>query len=619
MKFRQHIKTSASKRLYQSGQGYGTVAIHPDIPSGVRDYTEQLGISAIEGGPDTSYCFAIVEEWILLNRTKVAPADQTGRSNHIAHTLTAKVTAVNEWLEDQIKTGHALWSPAALMLEFEKTGIWRDSWTEDPRELGGADFVEIPKVPSDPTSFPHIWKDRQAKGLTALDEYTHLKHLKWEWNTIKDASEQLAWYADTFFSMDPDLGIRRRRSEIEKLFPEHVKNSWSWTFATVLAKSQRADEFKWFGVTKERAEGSNSPRETFSPCQAEAPMDDLRARYIRDKNAVENEMNQEIFERAKQNVNGILKEWETKLKNKVWAQSNGDCLADEIVNCKHVISGLAEGIDKMSRDLEELERKMESTRTDLEKEQKNAISWKDYASSLVAVDESIRRPAGLEQAMQELEAASSAWKQSSTESIQNDHQELVQLYSQILRNIQSLQAKMSSIYQSTPSPFRGKMHEPKEFQTALLRPSKSTSPISLGPVREPTYGQASLLIGRQGQRVGLGQEQAHPVESADSMQLMEQLEYGSSTNLRRNAFSAKIAFITVTLLVLVGMIVWSIFKEGKKEAESSKSDIQKASAQIVLRAPQPQPTEVDPENRASSEVMRLWWLRFGGHPKHDTT
>ncbi len=34
---------------------------------------------------------------------------------------------------------------------------------------------------------------------------------------------------------------------------------------------------------------------------------------------------------------------------------------------------------------------------------------------------------------------------------------------------------------------------------------------------------------------------------------------------------------------------------------------------------QPAKFEVDPENRASSEVMRLWWLRFGGHPKHDTT
>lgn len=315
MKFYQQIRTSAPKGLNSSGQGFDTVACHPEIPLEVRKYTDVLGYEAEGTAAQPIYGFAIVTNWFVLYRACGTSADHTGRSNHIVHTLAASRSEVEDWLNGLANSDKPLVSPAALMLYWEAESIWRDSWSGEPRWFEAGDMIEAPDTELLINRPLDGWRD-PAAALAALDESAKPKKLMWVgWD---DSHRLLIHYEQVFRAMDPVFGVPNKRPAIEAMFPEQARVSWGHAFATQLMQSQTADDFIWFGTRNAQSVGAKSPREQFSPLEAAVPEFHVgRVEYVRN-------LRGEVLKRAEERVSECrlrllseLEDAEQRLKEEV--------------------------------------------------------------------------------------------------------------------------------------------------------------------------------------------------------------------------------------------------------------------------------------------------------------
>jgi hypothetical protein len=289
MKFYQQIYTSAPAGLWTSGQGYSTVACHEKIPPPVRRYTELLSYDVEACGGQPVFFFAHVENWVLFNRTCATRADHTGRSNYVAHTITAPRETITQWLSCLEHADKPIVSPAALILYWNQTKRWRDEWTEEekPRFFSGADEIDCPEPETVSVVCDHKnkgWFSDPALGLAALDDDLNFKKLIWEKSS--DPIELLIFFDQVFRAFDPALGVRSKRSHIENWFRLSAKECWEYSFATLLTKSQKPDDFLWYGIRDSSSTGAKSPRERFSiENPVVSPKHSDQAEYLRDEKA----------------------------------------------------------------------------------------------------------------------------------------------------------------------------------------------------------------------------------------------------------------------------------------------------------------------------------------------
>jgi len=571
MKFRQQIQTSAKQLLGKSGQGFGTVAAHPDIPRVVREYTDNLGITVIEGEANASYCFARVEGWILLNRTIVAPADQTGRSNHVAHTLAAPESEVKEWLDAQQASGEALWSPAALMLQFEVAGTWREAWNEDPRELGEADLIASPTMTEGSSWLPTVWQEHPEKALAALTADTQLKPLKWNWEEINDAVEQLRCYAQTFAVMDPDQGENRPQPEIERLFPANLRCSWEWTFATVLLDAQRPDDFKWFGASKGRSKGSASQREEFVPSQAKTSPDDDRVGYVKDKEEAIKKINREAYNEAAIKLKGLLEEWKScferrfpyEIPNALNFLSEVDEIIQSCRNTKNYTSAEQQKVTEIEKSL--LEAKVELLRFKNIGEQ-----WKDIAEEALTHCRQFKKPTSLDEALYEFKQASESLNSPSEIELESEYQSLQSDSERLQLKIQDLNNETQSLKQYLDEPQPVNIGTPHVVDT---HPPPATRRVT--PSQRPVVSQPSSDLLPSDQRTT-----TQPLQFGTPTTIKRSQHLKPETTKRQtNAIAMWI--LSATTVVLIGVICWTWGKHighgqgierGKAERESLKAN-----------------------------------------------
>jgi hypothetical protein len=289
MKFYQQIYTSAPAGLWTSGQGYSTVACHEKIPPPVRRYTESLSYDVEACGGQPVFFFAHVENWVLFNRTCATRADHTGRSNYVAHTITAPRETITQWLSCLEHADKPIVSPAALILYWNQTKRWRDEWTEEekPRFFSDADEIDCPEPETVSVVCDHKnngWYRDPALGLSALDDDLNFKKLIWEKSS--DPIELLTYFDQVFRAFDPALGVRSKRSHIENWFRLSAKECWEYSFATLLTKSQKPDDFLWYGIRDSLSTGAKSPRERFSTENpVVSPKHADQSEYLRDEKA----------------------------------------------------------------------------------------------------------------------------------------------------------------------------------------------------------------------------------------------------------------------------------------------------------------------------------------------
>lgn len=286
MKFYQQVYTSAPAGLWTSGQGYSTVACHEKIPLPVRRYTESLSYDVEACGGQPVFFFAHVENWVLFNRTCATRADHTGRSNYVAHTIAAPLETVTQWLSELEDANKPIVSPAALILYWDQTHCWRDEWKEgeEPKLFSEADQIDCPEPETVAVVYDHKnkgWYSDPTLGLAALDDDLNFKKLIWE--GVDDPIELLIYFDQVSRAFDPALGVLTERKTIVHWFPYSAKECWKHSFATLLTKSQKPDDFLWYGVRNSLSTGAKSSRERLSIANpVVSPAHSERAAYIKD-------------------------------------------------------------------------------------------------------------------------------------------------------------------------------------------------------------------------------------------------------------------------------------------------------------------------------------------------
>jgi hypothetical protein len=589
MRFRQQIQTSATKLLGKSGQGYGTVAAHPDIPRAVREYTDNLGITQIEGEAKASYCFAREEGWILLNRTIVALPDQTGRSNHVAHTLAAPESEVQTWLDAQRANGEALWSPATLMLQFEVAETWKETWKEDARDLGEADLIAVPTIMEGGAWLPSVWKGHPEKALAALTTDSQIKTLKWNWEGIDEAIEQLRCYAHASSVMDPDQGKRRPQPEIDRLFPENLRCSWEWTFATVLLDSQKPDDFKWFGISKARNKGNTSPREEFFPSHAAVATDDPRADYIRNKEEAISRMNQESYNAAVNKLKGLLEEWRLSFGKKYRENeipNAPDCLS-EIEWFIQICRDKRANISKAQQELASLQKSLSNAQGMQTKHQDEAKEWSDSAEKALNAVAKIFRPASLDETLLEFKCANEKWGDDRFPELSAEYERLKSVSQSLEYKIKELRNETSHLKQ-------------------LLNPVQSIQP---GMPRAATavLPKPSTVVSRQPHYLVPGTQDTLKKPTELRVQTTEDRNLGSKPNKTKRKTNAIWMWILGMIFMgLNGFIGYKLyefgFKEGKVKGEEELKSVRASRYSEGVVAGR---AEVDAETKKASSVTKI--------------
>jgi hypothetical protein len=268
MRFYQQIRTSAPRGLETSGQGFATVARHADIPHDVRAFTDNLSYNSARAEKQPIFLFAHVSDWVVLCRICDNPEEHTGRSNHLVHSLVGPKNSVLDWIGKIKDASEPIPDPAAVMLQLNKKGVWREQWEGAPRWLSDDDCIEIRDDHVESYVVAGGWKNT-SMGLCAIDETGFPKKLMWK--NSNDSIEMLCRFSQAFYAMDPSQGIESSRLQIANLFPAAASTAWEYQFATLVPPPLSADRFVWFGVRDDQSEGAKSSRETLDPQAAEIP------------------------------------------------------------------------------------------------------------------------------------------------------------------------------------------------------------------------------------------------------------------------------------------------------------------------------------------------------------
>lgn len=139
----QLIYTSAPRLLQAGRTGFGTVAKHPEIRGALQSEIERFSQFSRQEGLNLGRvviqyrCLSLSgEDFHVISRIKDAGADYTGRTNHIAHHIV--FTAA-----EALTASDAGVTPADVIFSGKTKNVWLDSWSDDPRELGPEEELDV--------------------------------------------------------------------------------------------------------------------------------------------------------------------------------------------------------------------------------------------------------------------------------------------------------------------------------------------------------------------------------------------------------------------------------------------------------------------------------------------
>jgi hypothetical protein len=143
----QLIYTSAPRLLQAGRTGFGTVAMHPGIPSWLQGEIERASQFSRVAGLDPTR--VVLRHMIfgqgdrvhhVLSRILDSGADYTGRTNHIAHHFIFTAGEAAHATSQGV-------TPADAFAFLQSHGLWRTAWSEEPRQLGAEDILPVESIP----------------------------------------------------------------------------------------------------------------------------------------------------------------------------------------------------------------------------------------------------------------------------------------------------------------------------------------------------------------------------------------------------------------------------------------------------------------------------------------
>ena len=231
------IYTSVKSGLVAGRSGFCTAARHKEIKeslvSRIEDFSNQFDRGTDGTGRATSlpvvFSHRVVtirgQTYHVLMRVADAGNDYSGRTNHIAHSIIVEPEEI-----DRLRV-----TPAEVILELSRQGIWRERYEESARLFGPAEEIDLSKF--EPTSsLPATeWSTQTGNpGTAAL--LVEPKAASGVGVILPDSYEPdtlLKLYAESALIDSPDR--------------THPRKLWSHSFTTLIQSASQRTEFDWYG------------------------------------------------------------------------------------------------------------------------------------------------------------------------------------------------------------------------------------------------------------------------------------------------------------------------------------------------------------------------------------